>query len=127
MKWYERHPQLKPSEAFSADAGYFSEDNIKACEKNKMTPCISFGKEQHNQPLEERFKEAEPLPQDPTSVEKMKHRLQATEGKVIYAQRKSVIEPVFGIINPNYALEITHLLQSISTWAFTKYHRFTYG
>jgi len=29
--------------------------------------------------------------------------------------------------NPNYALEITHLLQSISTWAFTKYHRFTYG
>lgn len=98
MKWYERHPQLKPSEAFNADAGYFSEDNIKACEKNKMTPYISFGKEQHNQPLEERFKEAEPLPQDPTSVEKMKHRLQTIEGKAIYAQRKSVIEPIFGII-----------------------------
>ena len=98
MKWYERHPQLKPSTALNADAGYFSEENIKACEKNGMTPYISFGKEQHNQPLEERFKEADPLPDDPTSVEKMKHRLQTPEGKAIYAQRKSVIEPIFGII-----------------------------
>lgn len=98
MKWYELHPQFKPSTAFNADAGYFSEENIKACEKNNMTPYISFGKEQHNQPLEERFKEADPLSPDPTSVEKMKHRLQTIEGKAIYAQRKSVIEPIFGII-----------------------------
>ena len=86
MKWYEQHPGLKPSTAFNADAGYFSEENIKTCEKNNMTPYISFGKEQHNQPLEERFKEADPLPPDPTSVEKMKHRLQTIEGKAIYAQ-----------------------------------------
>lgn len=98
MKWYEQHPQLKPSTAFNADAGYFSEENIKACEKNSMTPYISFGKEQHNQPLEERFKEADPLPENPTDVERMKHRLQTHEGKAIYAQRKSVIEPIFGII-----------------------------
>ena len=98
MKWYEQYPQLKPSVAFNADAGYFSEDNIKACEQNSMTPYISFGKEQHNQPLEERFKEADPLPDDPTNVERMKHRLQTPEGKAIYAERKSVIEPIFGII-----------------------------
>ena len=98
MKWYEKHPSLKPSTALNADAGYFSEENIKACEKNNMTPYISFGKEQHNQPLEERFKEADPLPDDPTDVERMKHRLQTSEGKAIYAQRKSVIEPIFGII-----------------------------
>lgn len=98
MKWYEKHPSLKPSTALNADAGYFSEDNIKACESNGLTPYISFGKEQHNQPLEERFKEADPLPPDPTSVEKMKHRLQTIEGKAIYAERKSVIEPIFGII-----------------------------
>lgn len=98
IQWYERHPKLKPSIAFNADAGYFSEDNIKLCEENRMTPYISFGKEQHNQPLEERFKEADPLPDDPTEVERMKHRLQTKEGKAIYAQRKSVIEPIFGII-----------------------------
>lgn len=98
IKWYEKHPQLKPSIAFNADAGYFSQENIKACEDNSMTPYISFGKEQHNQPLEERFKEADPLPKNPTPIEKMKHRLQAIEGKAIYAERKSVIEPIFGII-----------------------------
>lgn len=98
MKWYEKHPQFKPSIAFNADAGYFSQENIKACEKNGMTPYISFGKEQHNQPLEERFKEADPLPDNPTEVERMKHRLGTMEGKAIYAQRKSVIEPIFGII-----------------------------
>jgi len=98
MKWYEKHPELKPSIAFNADAGYFSKDNIEACLKSGMTPYISFGKEQHNQPLEERFKEADPLPDDPTEVERMKHRLQTKEGKAIYAERKSVIEPIFGII-----------------------------
>ena len=98
LQWYEKHPQLKPSIAFNADAGYFSQENIEACEQNSMIPYISFGKEQHNQPLEERFKEADPLPDDLTDVERMKHRLQTPEGKAIYAERKSVIEPIFGII-----------------------------
>jgi len=98
VKWYKEHPQFKPSIAFNADAGYFSQDNIKACVDKGMTPYISFGKEQHNQPLEVRFKEADPLPDNPTQVERMKHRLQTIEGKAIYAERKSVIEPIFGII-----------------------------
>jgi len=97
FKWFEKHPTLKPH-LLVADAGYFSEDNIALCEKNEVIPYISFGKEQHNQPLEERFKEADPLPQDPTSSEKAKHRLQTKEGKVIYSERKSTVEPVFGII-----------------------------
>jgi hypothetical protein len=81
-----------------ADAGYFSETNIALCEDNKVTPYISLGKEQHNQPLEKRFKEADPLPPNPTLVEKAKHRLQTQEGKKIYSERKSTVEPVFGII-----------------------------
>lgn len=97
LKWYEQHPFLKPKQGL-ADAGYFSEENIAQCEKSGITPYISFGKEQHNQPLEERFREADPLPENPTQVESMKHRLQTTEGKAIYAERKSVIEPIFGII-----------------------------
>ncbi len=31
-------------------------------------------------------------------VEKLKHRLQTKEGKQIYSERKSTVEPVFGII-----------------------------
>ena len=38
------------------------------------------------------------MPDNPTEVERMKHRLQTKEGKAIYAERKSVIEPIFGII-----------------------------
>ena len=98
IKWYEIHTELKPSVALNADAGYFSEENIKLCVKHDITPYISFGKEQHNQPLEERLREADPLPDNPTDIERMKHRLQTLEGKAIYAERKSVIEPIFGII-----------------------------
>jgi hypothetical protein len=97
FKWFEKYPGFKPP-LIVADAGYFSETNITLCEENRVIPYISFGKEQHNQPLEERFKEADPLPPDPTSVEKVKHRLQTKEGKVIYSERKSTVEPVFGVI-----------------------------
>ena len=97
IKWFTQHPGLRPA-SILADAGYFSDENVKACERETIIPYISFGKEQHNQPLQQRFKEADPLPENPTSVEKMKHRLQTLEGKQIYAKRKSTVEPVFGII-----------------------------
>jgi len=97
MRWFTQHPELKPR-SLLADTGYYSEANIDLCEHEEITSYISFGKEQHNQPLEERFKDADPLPEDPTPVEKMRHRLQTKEGKSIYAERKSTVEPVFGII-----------------------------
>ena len=97
LQWFATHPQLKPS-SLLMDAGYFSEGNVALCEAEGITPYISFGKEQHNQPLEERFKKADPLPDDPTPVERMKHRLKSKEGKAIYAERKSTVEPTFGII-----------------------------
>ena len=97
LKWFIDNPSLMP-DAMLADAGYFSDDNVKLCEDEMITPYISFGKEQHNQPLEDRFQEVLALPEDVTNIEKMKHRLQTKEGKEIYALRKSMIEPTFGII-----------------------------
>ncbi len=97
FEWFAKYPGFKPP-LIVADAGYFSETNITLCEENNIVPYISLGKEKHNQPLEERFKEADPLPLDPTSVEKAKHRLQTKEGKEIYRERKSTVEPVFGVI-----------------------------
>jgi hypothetical protein len=46
--------------------------------------------------LGERFAEAPPAPDDPTPVEA--HRLKTLEGRKLYAQRKHIPEPVFGII-----------------------------
>jgi transposase len=85
-------------DALLADSGYFSEDNVVLCEKREIKPYIAFGREQHNQPLMERFREPSPIPDDADAVTKMKHRLLTQAGKKLYAKRKSTIEPVFGII-----------------------------
>ncbi len=81
-----------------ADAGYFSEDNVDTCNSNKMEPLIAPGRNKHNQTIQERFSQPDPLPEDADSVSKMRHRLKTKEGRQIYAKRKSTVEPVFGII-----------------------------
>ena len=52
----------------------------------------------HNPTLEERFAKAPEAPKDPDSVDAMAHRMKTEAGKKFYAQRKSTVEPVFGII-----------------------------
>lgn len=82
-----------------ADAGYFSEKNVKAIDEQAITPYLSTHRERHNVPIGERFRvpvEAPRSSDDP--VEQMQHRLSTTEGKALYAKRKSTIEPTFGII-----------------------------
>jgi hypothetical protein len=81
-----------------ADSGYFSETNVTACEGQEITPYIAVGRDQHNQPLWDRFREPPPLPDDADSVTRMKHRLRTAAGKAVYALRKVTSEPVFGII-----------------------------
>jgi transposase len=81
-----------------ADNGYFSEDNVVACETQGILPYIAVGRQGHNQPPWDRFSEPPPLSDDADSVDKMKHRLKTKAGKAVYAKRKVTSEPVFGII-----------------------------
>ena len=81
-----------------ADAGYFSEDNVDICNRNRMEPLIALGREKHNQTIQARFSQPDPLAEDADFVSKMRHRLKTREGRQIYAKRKSTVEPVFGII-----------------------------
>lgn len=81
-----------------ADSGYFSETNVTACEKREITPYIAVGRDQHNQPLWDRFQEPPPLADDADPVARMRHRLKTSVGKAVYALRKVTSEPVFGII-----------------------------
>jgi hypothetical protein len=88
-------------ETFIADAGYWSEDNVSACEKRGTGPHISTGRQKHGQPppaicgpipkgldaIAEGFCEA---------VGKMARKLRKKEGREIYAKRKTIVEPVFG-------------------------------
>jgi len=89
---------LGQAEALLADTGYFSEANVKCCEAEDITPYIPEGRQDHNEPLHERFAADPPAPEQPSSVDAMAHRLKTHDGKAIYAQRKSTVETVFGII-----------------------------
>ena len=90
--------ELGEIDALLADTGYFSEANVNRCEAESVTPYIPEGRQGHNEPLHERFAADPPEPEQPSAVEAMAHRLKTRVGKAIYAQRKSTVETVFGII-----------------------------
>jgi len=90
--------KLGSVETLSADAGYFSTDNVEECEANDIIPYIAVERQQHNVPPQERFTEPEPLSGPADAVTQMKHRLKTIAGKAVYAKRKCTVEPVFGII-----------------------------
>ncbi|MDL2226398.1 IS1182 family transposase [Deltaproteobacteria bacterium OttesenSCG-928-M10] len=87
------------AEKLNADNGYYSETNVKACEREKIEPYIAMGREPHNQDVMDRFAAPGPTPAEGASaVERMGHRLKTPEGRRTYSLRKQVVEPVFGII-----------------------------
>ena len=90
--------ELGKPECLLADTGYFSAANVAACEKAGIEPLIAMGRQPHHPPLAERFEAAPQAPQDPTPVEAMAHRLTTPAGRALYALRKQMPEPVFGII-----------------------------
>ncbi|MGD2076709.1 MAG: IS1182 family transposase [Gammaproteobacteria bacterium] len=92
-----------------ADAGYFSEDNVKRCAANEITPYISESRERHNLPLEQRLQSPPPCPEDADALTAMAHRLRTPDGKAIYAKRKSTVETVFGVIKEVLGFRQFHL------------------
>jgi transposase len=91
--------ELGKPECLLADTGYFSAANVAACAQAKTEPLIAMGRQPHHPPLAERFAAApEAPPEHPTPVEAMAHRLKTPAGRALYALRKQIPEPVFGII-----------------------------
>src|SRR5450631_110168 len=90
--------ELGEAETLLADSGYFSEANVEACAAVGIEPLIPQGRQTHYPPLSERFANVPPVPEHPTPLEAMAHRLKTPEGKKLYALRKQTPEPVFGII-----------------------------
>ncbi|MGZ4976340.1 MAG: IS1182 family transposase [Methylobacter sp.] len=85
-------------ETLLADNGYFSNNNIQACVKQKITPLIALGREAHHLPLEQRLTPDAPEPETVDPLVKMAWKLQTQSGRALYGKRKSTVEPVFGII-----------------------------
>lgn len=90
--------ELGSAATLLADNGYYSEANVEACAEAGLVPMIAPGRERHHRSWRDRFAAAPPAPDDPTPLQAMLHRLATPEGRKVYALRKQIPEPVFGII-----------------------------
>jgi hypothetical protein len=84
------------SAKLSADAGYYSEANIKLLEKAKIDCYIPPDKQGHNQ-KDTPAPRGRP-PDNLSTADRLRRKLKTVRGKKIYAKRKEVVEPVFGQI-----------------------------
>jgi transposase len=81
----------------TADTGYFSEKAVEGLENIGIDPHLAIGRQKHHDaPVPP---EAAATPAADASVkEKMQQKLRSANGKALYAARKHIIEPVFGMI-----------------------------
>jgi hypothetical protein len=82
-------------DVMTMDAGYWSEDNAKACADKGIDTYIATGRLPHGQPPPP---QRGPLPRDADAKTRMARKLRSKQGSAIYAQRKVIVEPVNGQI-----------------------------
>lgn len=80
----------------TADTGYFSEQAVGDLEQMGIDPYIATGRQKHHEPAAP-MAEGECAPAA-NAQEKMQHKLRTASGKLLYAARKHIVEPVFGQI-----------------------------
>ena len=79
----------------TADAGYYSESNVRECEARGIDPFLAVGRIKHGEagpPVED-----EPAA-DLSVKDRMQRKLLTERGRTVYAKRKGTVEPVFGQI-----------------------------
>ncbi|MHB1083030.1 MAG: transposase [Prosthecobacter sp.] len=89
------------------DSGFYSEAAVQAVERSSSSGALATAqvlaatqRHKHGRRIADLEIQAEPaaLPPQAPFIEQMQRRLQTAEGRKAYDQRKSTIEPVFGII-----------------------------
>jgi len=88
--------ELKDGATLAADAGYFSEDNVKTTIEHGLDPHIATGKQRHGEPPPPPPRGR--IPKDATPKQRMARKLKTKKGRAVYATRKTIVEPVFGQI-----------------------------
>jgi len=84
--------------AFTADTGYFSEENVTHLEENDSIDeaYVATGRLKHHEKVADAPKGRPP--KHLTTKEKMARKLRTKKGLAEYARRKAIIEPPFGQI-----------------------------
>jgi len=85
-----------PPQEVSADAGYFSEHNVRYLTEAGIDPYVATKQRKHSD-------KSAPAPrgriaQDATVKQRMARKLSTKKGRTAYAKRKQTVEPVFGQI-----------------------------
>ena len=91
----EEITEASPAE-ISADAGFFSTENVEWLKEKNIEAFISPDKQKHNEKIE-----AAPrgrIPKNLSAIERMRRKLRTKHGRERYKLRKQTVEPVFGQI-----------------------------
>lgn len=86
----------RQAEKLSADAGYFSEQNIEAVAQSGVDAYIAVGRKKHG--AKEVDGNAAPSQIAKTPKELMAQKLATPQGAKVYSRRKVIVEPPFGQI-----------------------------
>jgi transposase/IS5 family transposase len=89
--------ELPDAAVLTADGGYFSEENVKTCERHGLDPYIATGRFKHDEPQPPAPRG--PIPKDATPKQRMARKTRTKKGRKIYSRRKAIVEPVFGQID----------------------------
>jgi transposase len=79
----------------TADTGYFSKEAIEGLEKLGIDPYVATGRQKHHEAPDQ--PEAATPSAEASVKEKMQQKLRSATGKALYAARKQIVEPVFGM------------------------------
>jgi len=88
--------QIPEGAVLTADAGYFSEENVETCEQHRLDPYIATGRFKHSEPLPPAARG--PIPKHATAKQRMARKTKTKKGRKLYSRRKAIVEPVFGQI-----------------------------
>ena len=87
---------LPAGAVLTADGGYFSDENVKTCERHGLDPYIATGRFTHDEPQPPAPRG--PIPNDATPKQRMARKTRTKKGRKVYSRRKAIVEPVFGQI-----------------------------
>jgi transposase len=83
-------------ESMTADAGYFSEENVNFLEGRRIDGYIAVDRQKHGPPQDASLPDE--VQAGTTAKERMAAKLRTDQGRATYRMRKAIVEPVFGQI-----------------------------
>jgi len=86
--------ELPAGATLTADAGYFSEDNVAITAEHGLDAHIATGRFKHSEPQPPAPRG--PVPKNATPKQRMARKLRTKRGRAVYSRRKVIVEPVFG-------------------------------